>query len=613
MHIHNVDFRIVTCMAAFAASIVMTCDTHSRDVLRSKEEIARIYREVAAGRPFSVRGVSAELSIDGERWLVVGAEQESSARYKPTPWRTSIGDGYALFVVENPISNEYILPFSDPVPNAITSDVISIAASRNGIEPGSFVLRSGENTLRNVRVDVGTLRGEKTGAVIHPANIDIRGVKCWFQAGGTVNRRVDGTKRLVPELLLHDLGLVSVDYERQVNLIRDPTSIRDANAFVPYDQPPFFNQQFWISVTVEDQPADTYSGVVSLTFDLDGEQRDVTIRLSVEVLDVDLPKPIIDYAMFYRGQLSRSDRVPVSTDIKSEELLLADFKDMKAHGLTNIAIEDHIDPRAVEQNEKIRRTIAVMRAAGFDNDRFLYVDWKMRGSHSASAYTSKIQRLRKIVETSGMTELFVYNLDEQPGDVLLRGRKTFEIVHDNNAKNVVATTPEAIHKLEGLLDGIVLHRKNWAATDAARAASMVPFAYNNPQAGEEKPATYRELYGIRLWAEGFDAVCQYAYQTSGDSGRTGWDDWARPMFRPHIMAYPSLSGPIPTVQWEGWREGVDDVRYLTAVLKREDVLTLAPSIGEREKILDRIGVSKSMRPDELRRIIANRLVRSSAN
>lgn len=28
------------------------------------------------------------------------------------------------------------------------------------------------------------------------------------------------------------------------------------------------------------------------------------------------------------------------------------------------------------------------------------------------------------------------------------------------------------------------------------------------------------------------------------------------------MAYPTISKPILTIQWEGWREAVNDVRYL---------------------------------------------------
>ena len=31
------------------------------------------------------------------------------------------------------------------------------------------------------------------------------------------------------------------------------------------------------------------------------------------------------------------------------------------------------------------------------------------------------------------------------------------------------------------------------------------------------------------------------------------------------MAYPTVNGVIPTIQWEGYREGYDDLRYLATL------------------------------------------------
>jgi hypothetical protein len=57
----------------------------------------------------------------------------------------------------------------------------------------------------------------------------------------------------------------------------------------------------------------------------------------------------------------------------------------------------------------------------------------------------------------------------------------------------------------------------------------------------------------------------YAYQhASGDI----YVDDDGPSFRDHVFAYPTVDGVIDTIQWEGFREGVDDVRYLTTLLKK---------------------------------------------
>ena len=47
-----------------------------------------------------------------------------------------------------------------------------------------------------------------------------------------------------------------------------------------------------------------------------------------------------------------------------------------------------------------------------------------------------------------------------------------------------------------------------------------------------------------------------------------WDDFDTDFqARDHMMTYPAVDGPISTVQWEGWREAVNDVRYLSTYLK----------------------------------------------
>jgi hypothetical protein len=56
------------------------------------------------------------------------------------------------------------------------------------------------------------------------------------------------------------------------------------------------------------------------------------------------------------------------------------------------------------------------------------------------------------------------------------------------------------------------------------------------------------------------ASATYAYQHSFCNI---WNDFDDPVFRDHVFAYPTVNGVIDTTAWEGYREGVDDVRYLT--------------------------------------------------
>lgn len=46
-----------------------------------------------------------------------------------------------------------------------------------------------------------------------------------------------------------------------------------------------------------------------------------------------------------------------------------------------------------------------------------------------------------------------------------------------------------------------------------------------------------------------------------------WDDFDNKIYRVVAFAYPTVNGVVDTLQWEGVREGVDDVRYLTTLRK----------------------------------------------
>jgi hypothetical protein len=94
------------------------------------------------------------------------------------------------------------------------------------------------------------------------------------------------------------------------------------------------------------------------------------------------------------------------------------------------------------------------------------------------------------------------------------------------------------------------------------------FSYANPQAGVEAPETYRRNYGLKLWAAGYSGAFNYEYQ--GHETKKAYDDFFEEHYRNHTMAYPAHGRPIDTRQWEGWREGVDDVRYVSTLRKAID-------------------------------------------
>ena len=606
--------KSILIIAVFAIAHASIGAAQVADENVSKDKVLDTIMKMSGDKRVKIKEGTARLTDNEGEWSIFGASQKKNVSYeRPSTWSLLPNKTHELLIVEDPISDTYILPFSDPVPNVRPGNDLSLVAARGEVESGSFVLRSGSNPLRRVTVEVDDLVSISGQERIEATSIDVSVVKCWFQAGGTIDRTVEGTKRLVPELLLHNPELVQVDYEHQVNLVKNLPLIEDSERLVVFDQPKQFNQQFWITLHVPKQALPGfYTSTVRLSFDVSSRREAQQFALQLQVLPFELPEPIIDYAMFYKGQLNSLADTQVSTYNKSPVQMLADFKDMREHGLTNVALEDDISPSGPTANsmKRMKETVALMREAGFNNTRMLYVDWELRASDNRSLYTQKLRDLLAIAKQKGFGELFVYNRDEQEAEALLKGRLSFEMAHEEGVKNFVATSGKSILKMVGLLDVIVLRRKDWRDTDLARQVGMESWAYADPQGGEERPFTYRSIYGVRLWAEGFDGVCEYTYQSATRKERTGWNDWGHDRWRPHTMGYATRTRPIRTLQWEGWREGIDDVRYLTMLLKI-DPLPGRNGVESRNTYLrTTVGIEKSAHPPIMRMKIAERIVLS---
>lgn len=76
------------------------------------------------------------------------------------------------------------------------------------------------------------------------------------------------------------------------------------------------------------------------------------------------------------------------------------------------------------------------------------------------------------------------------------------------------------------------------------------------------------------------------------------------------MSYPTRSRPIRTLQWEGWREGIDDVRYLTMLLKIDPLPGRNVAESRHMYLRTKVGIDKHTNPLIMRRKIAERISES---
>ncbi len=540
----------------------------------------------------------------------------------------------AVVYVAPPISPIMILPEDKYVPGKPSRE-ISIAAARGEYEPASFVL-SALRDIDSLTVTVSDLRGND--ATIPADRVDVKVVKCWYQAGTAwVSNRQDKSKRiLTPELLLNDDTLVRVDDEKQEDYVKlsfpngpryewisDPTTVahskslpvgkfpvKDSPVLLPVDIPAGTNKQFWLTVHV---PADakpgTYTGAISLSTPAAslGE-----LTLTVEVLPFELSPPYYTSSMDYHGRIVPDDKATIGSWLKSRKQFRAELANMVAHGLRNC---QHYGIR----KEMLGEVLKIRAEVGMDN-RTLYLKGTIpignpTDPKALEAIKKNVRDILEFVKPYGTKTVYFYGMDERRGDVLKSQRAAWKAVREAGGKIFVAGYGENVDVMGDVQDMHV--RAGWPNKEEVakwHALGHKIFCYANPQAGVENPVVYRRRFGLLLWKYDYDGAATNAYQQT--FGAT-WNDFDHPRYRAHTIAYPTVNGVIDTIAWEGYREGVDDVRYVTTLQKAIETAkkskdrALARSAADAERFLRRLKTGETIETgdlDSIRRKIIGHIV-----
>jgi hypothetical protein len=541
--------------------------------------------------------------------------------------------GPVLVHAVNPISGDPILPTTFPLPGT-PSTSINIVACRGEYEPASIVFRSDSQDIRNLKLVVSDLIGD--GGNIAKSHIDIRFVKVWYQAGGGWNTiglsRLGKTKVLVPELLLKDDDLVQVDVQTQNNYLRlkspsgtklvsvsEPDSLRerlqasiedfpihDAADLQPITLRRNEAKQLWVTVHVpENATPGNYAGNISVADDT-GSLGDLQIDL--QVLPVHLQAPSIQYSIYYRGTLS--EKPTISSEHKGYKQFVAELKNMQAHGVTNPAVYQRLD------RQELSRVLDIRKGVGLDTSALFYLGTGT-GNPQTREQLMELRRRAKVVKDiakeHGIESVYLYGIDEAKGERLATQRKAWESVHQEGVKVFTAGYSDAFALTGDLLDVLVMAGKpqKEQAQNFHRAGSKL-FSYANPQTGPENPETFRRNYGLELWRNHYDGAMPYAYQ---DSMGFIWNDFDHARYRDHNFTYPTADGVIDTLAWEGFREGVDDVRYITTLESMLERLPkpLAPDAQEAKRFVDSLQARLPSNLEEVRVRIIQYLLRLSSD
>lgn len=509
-------------------------------------------------------------------------------------WAFAAAAGMEHYAVEALNSVRY-LPDTLPA-GGVKGGEVRFLAAKGEYESASFVLAS-DRDVTGATLAWGDLAA-KDGAVIPSSALDVKIVKCWWQQGTAWGGfHADMLRRvLTPELLLHDETLVRVDDASKDNYVRchyqDGSQgyywltylpmdcrmnggyygfrnrwVRDAETLQPFELENGRFKQFWLTLRVpEDAKPGLYHG--RATAMAAGVAH--AVPLTVRVLPFALPKP---------GVFRDPDREFIVSMYMGNEASVLDPKvaaNCARHNLLNPFLGDDLG------DDDVKRLYANIEKFGL-NTQFLFAhlpavfhtmsDPAVPSDADWARYENSLRRLsngaaRVKARFGEQATPFAYGHDEGNAATVRAERAVWRNVHALGARTIVATKLRKF--ILFTLDAACIpsqpseSRKQWVDTLHESNPDMLVAWYADPHAGPENPDLARRQYGWQSWRNNYDMVCQYAMF------RRGWAEFNRPYendLRSLSMTYLGDGELLDTLQWEGFREGIDDIRYATLLKK----------------------------------------------
>ena len=511
----------------------------------------------------------------------------------------------------DPMSERRYMPDAEPV-GGLKGEPVRIVAAQGEYEPGSFVLTADED-LGKVDFEMSPLVS-KDGARIPASETDIKTVKVWYQAGNAWYSYFQDTGlKLCPELLLHDEDLVKVDTKKVANYARltekdgtvryhwltSPRDVENRNEDAPgyrvddaflsmkenfMDAPAFAGatvekgkfKQFLLTVHVAaDAKPGIYTGEIRLKR-RDGGAAIGAVPVRLRVLPFALPAPCTyfdwnkDFRTFfceYVG-LDHIRAVNGNDQALAERQLRAILADFVRHNETIPHFRE-----ATSRPEFAKEAGMDIRYATFGA---MLLSWnKAEMSFAARRLREKAERI-----TGGPVEGYASWGDEY-GLAQLRGiREMVRIYQEEGFKFPV-------NSRHGYSAGGYLADLYWPPVCPDLVSKEATEHYNNlggaghfgwyasQHVGVENPAFIRRQYGLGPYRAGFGCNYNYAHHLQG------WNDISHATYRPMMFVYGCGNGCLDTIQWEAFREAIDDIRYATLLQKLARPLVASSDVAAR--------------------------------
>ena len=497
----------------------------------------------------------------------------------------------------DPMAERRYMPDAAPV-GGLKGEPVRIVAAKGEYEPGSFVVTSDRN-LGKVDFIVSDMKGEN-GATIPASAFDLTTVKVWYQVGNAWYSYFQDTGfTLCPELLLHDEDLVRVDEKKVANYARltekDGTvhwkwltppravenrfedtpgfrvddaflsmkeNFKDAAAFAGATIEKGRYKQFFLTAHIgKDAKPGTYEGEVALRR-RDGGESVGAIPVRVRVLPFELPVPCTyfdwnkEYRSWFCDYVSLDNIRAVNGNDKAlaERQLRAILADFVRHNQT---IPSHGGAMARPEFSK---------EAGMDLSHTIVGTMKYSWNEAEMRFSAR--RLREKTEKATGKPLDGYAGWGDEFDLgTIRGLRGMARIYQEEGFKY------SINSHYGYAAAGYFADIYWPPKTPDLASKNAAEHFNNlggegyfgwygvQHVGVENPAFVRRQYGLGPYRAGLSCNSNYAHHLQG------WNDIADTPYRPMMFVYGCGGGCLDTIQWEAFREAIDDIRYATLLQK----------------------------------------------
>lgn len=509
----------------------------------------------------------------------------------------------AVFSVEIPALSPYRHLPGEPLRDGTPGKTLSLLTAKNEIGHAGFLLFP-VTAEKQAVFEVSALADGKN--TIPAFAVDLRIVHYWYQAGTAWSSYFADPlrKELVPELLVHDEALLKTDMAKKENFLRVGSQyqwisypgdldagrfnyvlapVRDASRLTAFSLEPGARKRFFLTVR---PPKDAVPGLYSGTLTLKSGGRTLeTLALNVRVLPILLPDPGTQYdpeKKFYVsmymppiGEELRMADGDLGLVMKRREAM---YRSMLEHNLEYPLVDNPDRKRLPEElaDRLFRENLLLMKKCGFPRDVLMgginIGSWYLISQpssrhpvgHEEKFYRDMDAQLALVREVMGK-DILVYPVGwDEPSMKFLQGqRPVWKQVHERGMK-ILSTAKDRHLQYGGYNEDFA----NYAGTfsrDSARKWHVMGnriTSYANPHTGPENPDYMRRAHGMELYQADYDGTGNYHFLEG--SGQNVWNEWKSDApFRNFIVAYPSADGLIDTLQYEGFRAAIDDIRYAT--------------------------------------------------